>query len=355
LTTKATNRAVTRPPSRAKLVHELERRELLRDLLSITTEGPEEQSRVLDHALTYAMENGALGETGSIFVTIPAGTSQSLQLLLRKIKKKGGGLETLRTASEYRLFAAGEGFAGTALATGKAIFSNNPTKHPAYKPFEHRAQLQSLACVPVKVGEIVLGVISLHNGSHGISGDDVSFIQDLARVSALSIRAFHHEMTMLPSRALFNELLDREIEARDSGGPTTPLALAYVDLDNFGAMNKDYSHDVGDQAIRELSRRLRLAIGLPSILCHLHGDEFAVIFKDQDAQDASALCETLREAVCSSPFDLVVHGQAATVSLSASIGGVRWSAGMNRQALIESADMASQSAKDKGRNRVEWV
>jgi diguanylate cyclase (GGDEF)-like protein len=334
-----------------KQLHRLQRQALVSDLLRIATESPEEQSILLDYALTYAMEKGRLGTTGSIFVTVPSGDRRSLELLLRKVNEVGT-LKTYRTAMEYRRFASGEGFAGTVLKTGATIFSNNPSRHPAYKPFKSFEQLRSLACVPIRCGNSVMGVLTLHNGSTNIGADDVTFLQDIARISALGIRAFHNEMTGLPARALMNELTDREIEARASGTRAAPLSLAYMDLDGFGRLNKNYDHDVGDRAIREFARRIRAAVGKKVVVCHLHGDEFALIFTAHDGPAARDTCEKLREAVNAQPFKLLHRGNRVTESLTASVGVVEWSTGLSRDQLVGAADTASNAAKSAGKNTV---
>lgn len=193
-------------------------------------------------------------------------------------------------------------------------------------------------------------MISIHNGSTSFTSDDISFLEDLARVSALALRAFHHEMTLLPTRALLNELLDREIEKRANGLTAEPLALAYMDLDGFGDINKKFGHDAGDQVISAFAARLIETLDGDAIPCHLHGDEFAVILRQHSELDAARICESIRQTVATTPF--VVRASQTPIQLTASIGYSKWTAEA-RDAFIDRADSASNLAKVGGRNRVE--
>ena len=275
---------------------ELQRRALVRDLLAITAGDPKAEDMVLDFALTYAMENGQLAEGGSIFVNVPAGPTQVLRLLLKKVFTAERRVQKIVEADEFQEFKEGEGIAGHVLSTRDSIIANDPLADSRYLRFKETDDLRAIAAVPVKCGQDVLAVICLHNRDRttGFSDADEEFLRDLANVSALCIRAYHNDLTMLPSRPLMNELLRQE--ANRASKADSPLTLMYLDIDNFGKINRDLGHDVGDNMIVELATLLREHTS-DTILCHRHGDEFAIICPNYDSNQAGALAERIRESV----------------------------------------------------------
>lgn len=335
---------------------ELTRRDILRDLLQITAGVPADQELVLDFALTYAMERGLLAESGSIFVNVPAGVKQALRLLFKKVLAAEGTIHKVPAPDEFQTFEEGEGFAGYVLASGESVYSNNPPDDPRYSGFSKISQLKSLMCVPVKCGTTVAAVLSIHNrqSDRRFTPRDLAFVEDLAAASALCIRAYHSDLTMLPSRPLMDELLKREIQwARAEG---KPLALAYIDMDNFAEVNRLYTHDGADQIIRQFAGVIRENIGDNTIPCHRHGDEFAIIFRDYAPPQALATAERIRAAVEERNFTVSLPDREAKgAKITTSVGLACWRDPMTYYDLTEKADQANAAAKYAGRNRVEFL
>ncbi|GIX30663.1 MAG: hypothetical protein KatS3mg124_1135 [Porticoccaceae bacterium] len=151
--------------------------------------------------------------------------------------------------------------------------------------------------------------------------------------------AWSDPLTGLPNRAAFR----REVERRLRGGE--PFALLLLDLDRFKLINDALGHDVGDQLLQELARRLEEALPAGAYLARLGGDEFGVAASAADAQEALAAAERLR-GVLVEPF--LLGGQPHFVAASVGIA-LHPRDGDNAQLLLSRADGAMFKAKAEGR------
>ncbi|HEB95474.1 MAG TPA: EAL domain-containing protein [Sedimenticola thiotaurini] len=161
--------------------------------------------------------------------------------------------------------------------------------------------------------------------------------------------ALYDPLTDLPNRRLFQERLDQAL--RESRRQNKPVALLYVDLDNFKPVNDTFGHDTGDRLLLQLTERLRGLIREADTLARLGGDEFTIILhqledRPQTFSRVSAIAEQIIEAV-NQPFLIDGHD----ISLSASVGIALYprDAG-NRKQLILHADRAMYHAKESGKN-----
>jgi diguanylate cyclase (GGDEF)-like protein/PAS domain S-box-containing protein len=157
---------------------------------------------------------------------------------------------------------------------------------------------------------------------------------------ALSFLAHHDALTGLPNRSLLEERLDQELlrARRLRHG----VALLFIDLDGFKAINDSLGHAAGDQLLQEVGRRLRASIRDVDTAARLGGDEFVVVMTDLGRPEvASRLVTTLRRQLAL-PVELGDH----TVTVSASIGvAVFPQQGTDRATLMKAADAAMYAAK----------
>ena len=125
-----------------------------------------------------------------------------------------------------------------------------------------------------------------------------------------------------------------------------PVAMAYLDLDGFKAVNDRLGHETGDDVLRTVAEALRLSVR-PSDLCaRLGGDEFVVLLPEADAGEATAAMERLRQLVSE-------RLSAITVPVTISIGGVTFkTAPATVEEMIPAADARMYLAKAAGKNRV---
>ena len=152
-------------------------------------------------------------------------------------------------------------------------------------------------------------------------------------------------LTGLANRALF---LDR-LRAVAAGG--APVAVLFLDLDDFKLINDGWGHVTGDQLLCEVADRLRAAVRPGDLVARLGGDEFTVLCEGVAGEhEALAVAGRLHGALAE-PFDIagqLRHVRASVgcrVELEPSAGAA--------EALLRDADVAMYQAKDRGRNRIE--
>ena len=174
--------------------------------------------------------------------------------------------------------------------------------------------------------------------------------QSIARLTdlqqQLSHQAFHDSLTDLANRSLFTDRIDHALLRRSRTGK--PVAVLFIDLDDFKAVNDTLGHSAGDQLLVGVAERLRSSLRRPDTAARLGGDEFAVLIEDIEAPgEAEAVAERIFDALVE-PFALA--GQAVTVHASI---GVAVSDDLSDSAsrLMRHADVAMYAAKSAGKHR----
>ena len=125
-----------------------------------------------------------------------------------------------------------------------------------------------------------------------------------------------------------------------------PVTIAYIDLDNFKAVNDTLGHEQGDATLRRLADLLRQGTRLGDLTARLGGDEFVVLLPQTGRDGAGALLERLRARLAESFADM-------PCPISVSIGAVSFEApAPDVEDLVRQADAAMYLAKAAGKNRV---
>lgn len=181
----------------------------------------------------------------------------------------------------------------------------------------------------------------------------VGFFADLSarREAEERLRYLSHydELTGLANRSLFKERLHEASQrARQSG---RSLALLHIDLDRFKMLNDSLGHEVADQLLRQMARRLTQAVSEADTIARLSGDEFAVLL---DAYGSLASLARLASRLLSKlRMPMTVGGQELVVSASVGISLLPDNA-REISALISQANMAMQHAKHLGGNTFQF-
>ena len=195
-----------------------------------------------------------------------------------------------------------------------------------------------------------------------------ALVLTIAVVETSYLMAYHDELTGLPGRRAFNELLL---------GLEQQYAIAIVDVDHFKNFNDTYGHDTGDEVLRMVAGRLSgVSGGGRPFRCG--GEEFAIVFPGKSVKDAQEPLELLRQTIQSSTFKVrghldrrkqargpedrrqnirkpkkIVARPRDEVSVTVSIGVAEPSTkNHNAEKVISAADKALYLAKEGGRNRV---
>jgi diguanylate cyclase len=168
-------------------------------------------------------------------------------------------------------------------------------------------------------------------------------IAGLVAWKANEYHALHDPLTRLPNRALFVDRLENALARADRYGRS--VAVLFIDLDHFKAVNDGLGHATGDQALVEAAQRVKGCVRRTDTAARLGGDEFAIVLEDFGEQDdvvqvAERLVDVLKE-----PFHL--HGREVTMGASV---GVCVADGLTTgDELMRAADAAMYQAKQAGK------
>ena len=159
--------------------------------------------------------------------------------------------------------------------------------------------------------------------------------------------ALHDALTGLPNRHLLQERL--AFLLRDAERQQSPLAVCYLDLDGFKAINDEHGHDAGDALLRGVAQRLNEQRRGNDVVARIGGDEFVVVLSHLDAPEGEVRAVERLAQCFQTPFPLP-GGITATVG--ASIGVAMFPAhGQEATRLVTLADQAMLAGKRAGKGR----
>jgi diguanylate cyclase (GGDEF)-like protein len=175
--------------------------------------------------------------------------------------------------------------------------------------------------------------------------------QALAREVEERMRYLTHydELTGLANRSLFRERLREANQRVRQGG--RGLALLHIDLDRFKLLNDSLGHEVADQLLRQVARRLSSALPEADTIARLSGDEFAVLLDPYG--NLSSLARVTSRMLAKLRTPLLIDGQELVISASVGISLLPDSA-REISVLISQANIAMQHAKHVGGNNFQF-
>ncbi len=175
---------------------------------------------------------------------------------------------------------------------------------------------------------------------------------DISSVRAREVQATHlakHDsLTGLANRSALDALLGAAIVQAE--GTATQLAVVFIDLDGFKAINDSLGHEAGDGLLVEVSRRIQSSIRSGDVAARLGGDEFVVLLSELDGPGQVAQVVSRMLAAIAEPV-LLASGQMVGVGASAGVALFPENA-RSKEGLLNSADRAMYSAKRSGKGGV---
>ncbi len=182
-----------------------------------------------------------------------------------------------------------------------------------------------------------------------VAGSIIDITDSKGAEQQLLHNAFHDVLTGLPNRALFMDRLKRSLN-RAKYRPDYLFAALFLDLDRFKVINDSLGHQVGDELLVGIARRLEKSMRPGDMIARLGGDEFAVIIDNlKNTDDAIQAADRLHQEM-TVPYLL----SGREVYASASIGvALSQSHHETAQDFLRAADTAMYHAKSRGRGCVE--
>jgi diguanylate cyclase (GGDEF)-like protein len=162
--------------------------------------------------------------------------------------------------------------------------------------------------------------------------------------------AHFDELTGLPNRVALENHLEQAIQqARRENGH---FALMFLDLDKFKPVKDTYGHQVGDELLRNVGKRLKHCIRSSDVVGRRGGDEFVVITGPLHGDDDAKPIADKIVAVLNDTF----HIQGHNVQIGASVGVALYpDDGLAAEDLLKQADAAMYRVKTSGRNAVAYA
>ena len=257
-------------------------------------------------------------------------------------------------------FGIDTGLTGWAFATGTPQNISDTSTHPMSRQIPGtRVVEESMLLLPLIAGDTRLGMINCwRNGAGQFSAADLKAASLFAHMAATAWRnaqlyselrdaAMTDPLTGLLNTRWLHEIGERDLARSVRLG--SPHAVVLLDLDHFKQVNDSSGHAAGDTVLRRVARTLYTIVRRSDAVVRFGGEEFLVMLPDTDANGATMVAESIRDALRRLPLP----DDCTLDSLTASLGIAAYpTCGSTLDGLIRSADAALYEAKDLGGDRV---
>jgi diguanylate cyclase (GGDEF)-like protein/PAS domain S-box-containing protein len=195
-----------------------------------------------------------------------------------------------------------------------------------------------------------LANVTLVRDERGVPQYFLTQLQDITErkqmEEELAHQALHDSLTALPNRALLTDRLVHSLAGARRRG--SPLAVMFVDIDDFKGVNDSFGHACGDELLQQAATRIAGAIRSGDTVARFGGDEFVVVCDDASALETEQIAERVLEAL-NQPC--TVGNQQ--ISFTASLGIAVSNQDATPETLLRDSDAAMYRAKERGPGRIE--
>ena len=165
----------------------------------------------------------------------------------------------------------------------------------------------------------------------------------------LSHQAFHDSVTNLANRALFRDRVEHALERQQR--EDRPLAVVFLDLDDFKTINDSLGHAAGDELLFQVGERLKECLRSADTAARLGGDEFAILLEDVgEGVEAAEVADRIMGSL-EGPFMLEDKEVFVRASAGIVIGDSAALEATGAEDLLRNADVAMYMAKEQGKGR----
>ena len=270
--------------------------------------------------------------------------------------------ERIEQMRNYRV-KIGQGVAGWVVQYKKPLIINDVKEDRRY---DARIDMltgfrtRSILCVPLISRGRIIGAVELINKRRGpFTPADLQIVQTLVEPGAIAIEnailyqksaelTVTDDLTKLFNSRYLNVHLGREIKRSRRYG--VPVSLIFLDLDGFKSVNDSHGHLAGSRALYEVGQVIQETVREIDVISRYGGDEFTVILPQTGAAGAVIIADRIRHSIEAQTF---LTDLGLGVRLTASFGVSTFpDHGQSREDLIQKADQAMYTVKDRGKNGV---
>jgi diguanylate cyclase (GGDEF)-like protein len=244
------------------------------------------------------------------------------------------------------------GLTSTVAREGQTIIVEDMQSHPLFQNVP-AGWIGSIIGIPLKVGDMVVGVMNLSRSSlGGFTPSELRLLSLLSDQAAVAIsnaslhqmisrQAYSDTLTGLPNRRALDERLEEELLSARRNNYS--FAVIMMDLDGFKAVNDTYGHAVGDDVLRLVFSQMAHGVRTTDFLARYGGDELALILSQTEMSSAQIVAEKILEGMRRIKFRLP-DGKRLRLGISGGIAlfPVHARAGPD---LLRAADAALYHAK----------
>lgn len=255
----------------------------------------------------------------------------------------------------------GEGIAGQVALTGEPVLIPEGIQEDSrFNPQVDAITgftTESVICVPLKAQGRVIGVLEVINPEDRLLFEDdfqpiLSILSDFTAIGIVNAQGYEKinrlaitdDVTGSYNTRFMHDYLSRVI----TGGRS--VALAFLDLDDFKRVVDQHGHQLGSKMLKEVAETIAASIDEQDRLLRYGGDEFVIIFPDQDKTAAFGKVEKIRADLKNTGF-LKDEGINVGISASFGIAGFPQDA-PDQKSLLQLADNALYHSKDKGKDTI---
>lgn len=256
-------------------------------------------------------------------------------------------------------------YPGTEIARGETVHVADWATDERMAPYAHyrNPEVASTMIVPIAGTQKQFGFLAVNSSvPNRFSDEDEDFLRaatsligsaiERGRVEdSLRHRLLHDQLTELPNRELFSRRLDQAIS--DSRATGRMMAALFLDLDHFKLINDGIGHHMGDETLREVSRRLLAAMRPGDTVARFGGDEFGIVITaigsaDEALAIAGRLLELFTKPIRIESIEIVI-----STSIGVAVSGPESGRGRTATSLLREADAAMHKAKAMGRAQLQ--
>jgi diguanylate cyclase (GGDEF)-like protein len=244
------------------------------------------------------------------------------------------------------------GLTNTVARQGQTIIVEDMHNHPLFESVPDH-WVGSIIGIPLKVGDMVVGVMNLSRSTvGGFSSSELRLLSLLSDQAAVAIsnaslhqmisrQAYSDTLTGLPNRRALDERLEEEVVAARRNNYS--FAVIMMDLDGFKAVNDTYGHAVGDDVLRLVFGQMARGVRTTDFLARYGGDELTLILSQTELSSAQVVTEKIVEGMKRLKFRLP-DGRRLRLGISGGIALFPVHA-RNGPDLLRAADAALYHAK----------